>query len=456
MADLAFKVDPAALAVQSYVHVLYGTKDPSIVSMTVNDITGRITFPTASLWRLELVLTAGLNTYKLRGKDSVDNWTATTTVELELPSYTADAHSYFNVLDEHSLLVGLARNPGEKGWDFRNRLLSFAQARTGAHIEGLFLAYAHELGIKPTEEALSVKVKRDAYAQLPSETVYFEITPVAVLVDAEELIQDREPHLVEPRDRSVMLDYAPLAADLVRIFDSEGNQVSDLHFSVDVANSKITFDSDDFNRNWVVARYPYRYSIDHRALTLTQLKTQLEAITVGGAQLLDVTVDTGTLTAYGLMRVYRQLLTDEDLHIQHARVQVTGLDNKDWQESLLNSFGTAHGTKLETYARRSAEKSNIGWDNLILDEGIWDEDADNRALDYLPRLWDAVFGRWYCNYPGCTAVYNLLEYRLWNGYCPIHPESALVYRGVAEELIQSGVGAPDDLYAISEEIPEEI
>lgn len=453
MSNLAFAVDPASLVVESYVHVLYGAKDPSIVLMTVNGASGRITFPSSTTWRLELVLGSGETSLALKGRDSVYNWTATTTVTLELPSYTPSAHNYFNVLDEHGLLAQLARNPGEKNWDYRTRLLSFASAQTGSHIEGLFYALAHELGIKPTSAALRVKVKRDSYSQLPSTSVYLEITPVHVVVDAEELMQEREGHLVEPRKRGFQLDYLPTYVDQVMLTDLEGNQLADRRFEVS-EDGWVRLDTDEYNGSWLIARYPYRYRIDHTGLTLSQLETQLESIQVGGAQLLDVAVASGTLAAFGLMRYARRQLDDEYIDIPHARVQVTGLDNKEWQESLLNSFGTAHFTKLERFARRSAEKSNMGWDNLVLDEGIWDDDADNRALDFLPRLYDAVFGRWYCDHPGCTT-YNLLEYRRHGGLCPTHGVG-LMYLGVDEELVHSGVGGTDDLYATSEEVAEEL
>jgi hypothetical protein len=456
MADISFSVDPASLPVVSYAHILYGTKDPAITTMTVNGQSGRITFPTSATWRLELILSPGENVLRIQGQDAYANLTATLEVTLELKGFEVDDHSYFNVLDDHGIPIGLDRNRGEKNWEFRTRLISFASAQTGAHIEGLFLALAHELGIKPVDQALGVRVKRDAYNQLPSTTAYFEITPVYVFIDADELFQEREAHLVEPRSRSFELDYRPLAADKVELTDAEGKPIPIRNYEVDLREQKVTFDSTEYNGSWVVARYAYRYSIDYRTLTLAELQTQLEAITVGGAQLLEVEVEDGTLIAYGLMRWGRRLLDDSYTYVPQARVQVTGLDDKDYQESLLNALGTAFDTKLEEFARRSTERSNLGWDNLILDEGLWDEDADTRAIDFLPRLFDAVFGRWYCTDPTDGNTYTLDDYRLYNGYCPNHPTSQLKYRGVDEELVHSGVGAPDDLTPTAEEVTEEL
>jgi hypothetical protein len=453
MPDIGFTVNPASLRVFSYAHVLYGTKDPTIASMAVSG-QGLVTFPTSTTWRLELILQPGENTLRIQGTDSWSNVTSSIDIVLDLPSFPAEDHSYFNVLDEHAVIVGLDRNRGEKNWEYRSRLLSFAAAQTGAHIEGLFIALAHELGIKPTEQALGVRVKRDAFNKLPSDVAYLEISPVYVYVD--ELFQEREVHLVEPKSRSIILDYLPLAADRVELTDAEDKNISARVYEVNTRERTVIFDTDAYNSSWIVARYPYRHAIDHRALTIGALKTQLEAITVGGAQLLEVDVADESLLAYGLMRWGRRLLDDSYTYIPHARAQVTGLDDKDYQESLLNTFGTAFGTKLEQFARKSAEKSNIGWDNLILDEGIWDDDADNRALDFLPRLFDAVFGRWHCTDPNDAEVYTLRDYRLYNGRCPIHPVSELVYRGVDKELVHSGVGAPDDLTPTAEEVTEEL
>lgn len=454
--SIAFTVDPASLVVSNYAHVMQGTRDPKIVTMTVNDVAGRITFPTGSTWRLELILDPGVNTLRIRGADSASTWTAYQVVELELPSFTTEEHSFFNIFDEHALLMGLSRNPGEKNWEYRNRLITFGRARTGAHIEGLFYAASIELGIKPTERAFGVKTRRDAKGQLVGGQVYWQITPVYVYVDAIGLTKTREAHLVEPRTRSIDLDETPRWSEEVRIYTSQDELVDMRRYDVDVFNRKVTFDDDELNGSWVTAHYPYRYRVDHRGLNLGQLKAALDAITIGGEKVLDITVSDSSLNALGLMRQGRNLVTADYQYVPHTRTQVTSLDDREWQRSLYNVFGAAYGTKLERYARKAAERSTLGWDNLILDEGYWDVDVENDTLDFLPRLWDPVFGRWRCTLASSQEYYNLVEYKKHSGYCPNHPGQPLIFVGVDLPDIKSGVCEAGSLYGVAAEVAEEM
>lgn len=454
---LAFSVDSASLVVSSYTHVLSGAKSSDIVSMTLNGASGRITFPSSTTWKAELVLGAGDNLFSIQGQDGAGKLTPVKKITLTLPACESAAHTFFNSLDEHALIVGLRRNPGEKNWEFRLRLIAFAAARTGASIETLHRAAAYEMGLKPVPEALGIKVRRDSNGRTIGTEVYVEITPVYVYVDAVGLTQTREAHRVEPRTRSITLNQTPRWTDEVRVFNAQDDLVSTHRFKVDAFERTITFGDDELNGDWVTVHYPYRYRIDHRGLTMIQLEALLEAVTVGGQQMLDVTVADGTLPTLGLSRQGRTLmLPSEYRYIEHAMCQVTPLDNREWQESLYNTFGAAYGTKLEQYARKAAERSNLGWDNLVLDEGFWDVETENEVLDYLPRLWDPVFGRWRCSQASCTNYYNFDEYRKYNGYCPDHPTQQLVYVGVKQQDIKSGICEEGSLYATMVAVDEEL
>lgn len=453
---LAFTIDPASLVVSNYAHVIQGTRDPSIISMTVDDVAGRITFPTGNTWRFEVILSPGTNRFRIRGADSAPTWTAYQVVEVELPSFETEEHDFFNVFDEHGLIEGLRRNPGEKNWEYRTRLLTFARARTGAHIEGLFYAAALELGIKPASRALGAKVRRDSNGNLIDEQSYWQITPVYTYVDAFGLFKTREAHLVEPRHRQITLDETPKWSEQVKIYNAQDDLVDMKRYDVDVFERTVTFKDDELNGTWVTAHYPYRHRIDHRGLTLGELKTQLEALTIGGQQLLDVVVSDSSLPTLGLMRQGRDLLSREYQYISHAMVQVTPLDDREWQESLYNVFGGAYNTKLERYAHKAAERSTLGWDNLILDEGYWDVDVENDTLDFLPRLWDPVFGRWRCTQPDSGEYYTLVDFKKYNGYCPNHPGLPMIFVGVELPDIDSGICEADSLYGTAVEVAEEL
>lgn len=455
MAD-SFTVDPGSLVVSGYTHVLHGTKTPGIVAMSLNGDTSRITFPTSTTWQAQVVLAAGTNIFALRGQDKATNWTPAETIQVVVPSFEQSTQPFFDTMDEHGLRAGLERNPGEKNWDYRTRLLSFSDARTGSHDAGLFYAIAHELGIKPVADALQVRVRRGTTGVLVDPLVFFGIGPVYAYMSANGLVARREPHLVDPRHRKIELAYEPRWAEQISVVTAHGETVSEARYELDLFKLEVTFKDDDLAGKWVVVEYPYYHRVAYRSLTLGQLKTQLESVSIGGEQLLEVAVSDPNLGAIGLLMTRFNRLTKDYLSIPRARVWAIGLDDKRWQESLLNSFGAAYGTQLELWARKSRQRSNIGWDNLTLDEGLWDIDADQRALDFLPRLHDPVFGRWHCTLPDHAATYRLLDYRKYGGYCPVHADYPLEYRGVKKEDIQSGTGSSGDLLLRTAEVTEEL
>ena len=445
------------MVVGGYTHVLTGTKDPSIVAMTVNGISGRITFPTGSTWKLDLILSPGTNTFSIRGRDVVPNWTPEVKVNLALPGADPEAHVYFNTLDQHALIVGIDRNLGEKNWDFRNRLLSYAFARTGANMEGLFHAAAHELGVKAIDQALGARLRRDSYGELRSPEVYCELGPVYFWIDSPDMVKSGETHLVDPRTRSIQLDETPTWISEVRVFDERGNRVQDKRFTVDAFKRTMTFTDDELAGLWISIHYPYRARIDYREMDLDELALAIQGVMVGGEALLEANVATGTgsLAATGLHRIGRTLMTTDWQYWDHARVQVTPLDDRYYQQSMLNRYGAAYDTKLEKFARRARDKSTIGWDNLVLDEGLWEVDVDDRALDFLPRLWDPVFGRWFCPHPADEGYYDLQEYRKYEGRCPTHGFE-LVYVGLPRDQIKSGICEAEALYADVVAVEEEL
>jgi hypothetical protein len=452
-----FTVDSSCLTVQGLGHVLSGAKDTSVVAMTLNGASGIIYFPTPSTWRADVMLLPGTNTFNIRAQSPSTGWTAATKVELELPKFTGEEHWYYGALDKHGLMVGLDRNPGEKNWDYRTRLISFAASRTGAHMEGLFWALAHELGLQPEPQALSLEPRRDGYGEMVGINIYFQVGSTAVYIESDNLIVDRESHLVDPRFRRITLDYEPVHGDAVDIVTSRGVKVSKERYQVSTIDRWVTFLDHDLDYECVFASYAYRRSIEHSTMTMGELKAELEAIRVGDEQLLTVAVADDTTPASWLMIGGREAILWGRVHYTPSvNLRVKPLDDQRWQKSLLNRFGAAYGTKLERFARITREKSSVGWDNLVLDEGFWDVDPDDRSLDFLPRLFDAVFGRWYCTHPSHDATYSLWDYLRYGGKCPIHTHLSLVYKGVPSTAVQSGPGTADSLLAFAEEYPEEL
>jgi len=83
-----------------------------------------------------------------------------------------------------------------------------------------------------------------------------------------------------------------------------------------------------------------------------------------------------------------------ELGVSPSGVQVyrlSDLADINAADNILNSDGTAIGTRLEKYADEVYENNPIFWGTLIADESVWDAiDEDYSGISYLPNVWDPV------------------------------------------------------------------
>lgn len=114
-------------------------------------------------------------------------------------------------------------------------------------------------------------------------------------------------------------------------------------------------------------------------------------------RIIDVYENPGNSTYQGLINA-----VSRDLGIDPSGVQVyrlSDLADPDCSGNILNSDGSAIGTRLESYVDEVYTHNPIFWGTLIADESIWDAiDEDYSGLSYLPHLWDptasGIYPKW--------------------------------------------------------------
>ena len=114
-------------------------------------------------------------------------------------------------------------------------------------------------------------------------------------------------------------------------------------------------------------------------------------------RILDVYENPGDSTYQGLINS-----VSRELGIAASGVTVERLSDLadiTYAGNLLNTDGSAIGTRLEAYAKEVYDQNPIFWGTLIADESIWDAiDEDYSGLSYLPHLWDptasGIYAKW--------------------------------------------------------------
>ena len=442
---LAFTIDASSYAPESWTHVIRGTKDTSIVSMTLDGEASLISHPTSITWQVPVVLAPGDNLFDIVGIDNVGNYTETVTIKVVLPAHIPSISSVFCDTDKHALVAGIRRLPGEKNIFLIRRSLDAGYYPSGTHLQGASDAIGRALGLTPTRDALTIHVNRNSYGNLLSPSASLEITASHILVDADEIVRT-EPHHVDPHWPGFYLDYEPRNEVDVEVIASDGTKVDPSQFEVYAYDRHVRFISTDYNHRWVWVRYKYRHSM-LRAGNLGSIEDWLESIQVAGETLFTVVVPDRTKNEAGLCQ--RALVTvgdsDNPIEIDWNPVQVYNLHDRRFRDSLLNIYGAAYGTLLSAWAKTIAKKSKFGWDGVILDVDMWDPLYKKRDNATLPHLSDPYRCYWVCSDPSDTNRYTRSQYVGYGGKCPNHPSENLRYHGVYANQWQSGVGGADDL-----------
>jgi len=249
---------------------------------------------------------------------------------------------------------------------------------------------------------------------------------------------------VDPAYPGFYLTYEPRYESDVELYNRYGTKIAEDEYKVYVYDKKVVFQNENYNLEWVWARYNYRESIALSG-TLGDLKTSLEAITVDSTQLLDVTVEDTTRGVHGLSHRTPALLTTTIEYLKWGYVQVYNLHDARFRDSLLNTYDAAYGTILQAWAEDIRKRSKFGWEGVILDVDMWDPLYKRRNNAGLPHLFDARAGYWACSNPTDAEHYTYSDYTAYDGYCPNHTDKPLTFIGVAADQWHSGIGHGDDL-----------
>ena len=441
---MAIKLDSISIETKGFTHVLRGTKSPEISSMSVSRKKDR-TYTSTNFtltdetWEVHVRLFPGDNFFEVTGTDSTTTQTtAPIYVELPLKDHVKNIVPIYGYLDRVGAKFGLTRLPGEKNWNFKNRILELLRRKVDSTFKGVQEGIALELGMVADRAAMTVKVRLSTDLNPISDNVTLRVRPTNIAVTADRLYISEEVHVIDPGFRSFELASYPRGVEDVVIHSSAGVKIHNFEYKVDTRLKTVTFLDHRWENQWVKVNYHFENRTSHRDVTITSLAASLNAITADGNTLLEAIVKgDGELKARGIPYDPQIEVTAVGVDLTNFRVQVTPLSDEDYFESLFTN-GTAEGTKLEKYFSLLNKKASQTWGNVTLDKSSWISNAEKISRTILPPEISAKTGYYKCSNVLDTTRYTQQDFEGYAGLCPIHYHAGHTLTLVGTNAYNSG------------------
>ncbi|MHA2062792.1 MAG: hypothetical protein ACXABY_00185 [Candidatus Thorarchaeota archaeon] len=381
----------------SITKVITGKKSPRmtiLVDGTANP--SYLEYPNDTSWKITIVMDSSERQIAVQGRDKGGAITATQYINLKSDAIALTEKKLWNLFDEHGLLLGLDRLPGETNEEFSERIKD-AFVNPGTHFfEGAVDGGTREVGLDRYNDAINLKfTSRETptpllltvqvtSSSLLLRTSDLEITEV-VLVDPVDLTCTLANRLSDDPLLAELVDGSRINIDQVRVYDDKSEQpnLKKIQFEDESLGGKLVSVTYPFYREYTYTQYP----------TLGQLVAAIRNFTdLPGNKVLTVGLHknlSGGESSNGLYVLRDVILEGADIDISWSPMFLKKVGDRLYRESFRNSDGTLWNTKFYKWVSELKSNTNTEWGHVQADKAFWDA-ADNRldGFDHLPTLMD--------------------------------------------------------------------
>jgi hypothetical protein len=381
----------------SITKLITGTKSKRMTVLvdTAADHPG-LEYPTDTTWKLTIIMDSPTKQISVQGKDKGGALTSEQFIDLRSTAIGLTEKALWNLFDEHGLLLGVERLPGESNEDYAGRIKDAFQ-NPGSHVfKGVVDGGTRELGLDKHVTALTLSFKD---RQTPSPlTLAADVTSASVLLRTSDLVHT-EVVRIDPVDLTCSLteriaddptlaelvDGSRVNVDQITIFDekSERPDFRKIQFEDESLGGELVKVTYDFYREYTFNDYP----------TLAELVTVLRGFTdLLGNDLIDVKLHaelSGFESSLGLYIGLDSLGAGATVSFGWSPMYLKRVGDRVYRESFRNDDGTLWNTKFYEWITELKSNTNIEWGHVIADRAFWDA-ADNKldGFDHLPTLMD--------------------------------------------------------------------
>lgn len=442
---------------------IVGQKHPHIEKIEVNGDYEFTRYINNERWEYDVVLSGGTNYVNIRGLAKSNRPTQYTQLDLTLPTGAAIKHELYNVFDDYAARVGVSRlrSIDENNSDLKRRVQDVFVHPAGSNIAGLHNSICRNLDLDYDDAALVV-TPATGQDYRRSDAIFndltLEIGTNYAYVGSSSFKVNGEYHRIDPRDLSVQLNHqAFIGPENESITIKINSQLPQSAFRYDAELNKVIFNSDDYAGKECWVTYSKKISIAiYPSVTLSSLVTSLNALTFNGHRVLSCGLSsqrTGTEDSGGLLRGIRRLSSSNrytssndvvlvGTPIRWSEFNINKITDNEYASRYRNKDGHLLNTRMESFVNVFKGKARFSIESTINDEDVWDP-VDGIA-SYLPGALDAQIGYWITNNDSYTGrIPTSLASEL--GFKDNLNKTELVYVGVPQADLQSGIGYKDDL-----------
>lgn len=351
-------------------------------------------YPTETSWKLTIVLDSPTREISVQGKDKGGALTSIQYIDLACEVIGLTEKALWNVFDEHGLLLGVDRLPGECNEDYADRIKD-AFTNPGTHFfKGVTDGGTRELGLTRIDNAITISLLESVV----NNSLSIDITSSSVLVRTSDLVIT-DTVVIDPVfltcDLTEHIADDPIVVELV-----DGNRVNLEQIIVSDERSerpdfkRLQFTDDTLGGK--VAKVRYEYYREYKFIdypSLGDLVIALRGFTDSvDSKILTVSLNeslAGHESSFGLYLANSSISAGSSFSAGWSPMNLKSIGDRVYRESFRNADGTLWNTKFYKWVTELKSNTNIEWGHVIADKAFWDA-ADNKldGFDHLPTLAD--------------------------------------------------------------------
>lgn len=464
--DTAWDVKPLPTPARNLTATIVGTKTGSITEVEINGSLTLVRFLSDTQWTAEVPLAGGRNVFAIRVYDAQGNSSPYKQVETELTSNDLATRSYWNRFDDFGYLLGLERLPEERNDPYRDRLTDVFVHRAGFRYTGLMNGINRELGLTCEDRMIYLQPGTQAESAENFQVIVW-LNASGIYLFSPRMTRRQEYHEVDPHTLCFEItDYKAFSSLILE--QPLGVEIPRNEYRLE--DGKIYLLDQARASRPVYATYSYVMHLPTRGKAVSQLKAELNSLTIDGDQLVVVTDGTGyspTASADGLRRfppirlqsgTYLDVAGEEiegKLPVAWSSAKLFAFQDDHFRDRYVNRYGSKFNTQYDAWAMRMKKFMHTTWGYLVADENVWSHPKKPvSGLGVLESVYDAHLGTWRSSNPAHTWDFSAAEAAHF-GYIDPQDGSALYYVGVPVGWFHCGVGDGDDLFVRVTEEDEE-
>lgn len=458
--SVSWSVEPLAKIAGSMTVRIHGKKNASVSRIEVNDDDTLSVYPSQDSWEAEVPLLAGRNVFYIRAFDSLGNGSEYRIVETELSNDEPEQGAYFNKFDDFGYMFGVERLPDERNVDLRRRVTDVFVHPSGPRRPGLVHGLTRDLDLEFDDAAILLEPAGNPRTDTLWTDVRVWVTGSAIYVQTDKT--------------NVVREYAEVPGSTWRFQPAHENVTRGMTIEQPIGH-RIPASHYTFKDGWVqilrpeyanapvYLTYSYAERITTYDKTLQQIVSALNALTIGGDQIVVATLSdqrTGTESAAGLSTLgptrlgtppYRTTggVQYNQVPLRWSQLEINALLDPEFIRRFNGGSGSLFGTEYERWAWQLKSELRTTWGFLVADKNVWSAPKLRvSGIGRLPTTWDAPLAVW--KHTATGPEYSGRQ--AWpRGLRSLLDGSWLVPSGVPHSMMRGGIGLGYDLFTLVED-----